>query len=140
MADRKMENIRRYHQLFPEYGLVFVGDSGQGDVEVGRQMLADLGDAVRGVFIHDVNETALDQPAAHPDEGIAYFDSYIAAAAAAWQAGIISADRALDVGNSAIADLEALVAIPAKVRKARMTEHQADLETLQSMVHADDTK
>ncbi len=32
MAARKIANIAHYRQLFPEYRLVFIGDSGQGDV------------------------------------------------------------------------------------------------------------
>ncbi len=139
MARRKMQNIRRYHQLFPEYGIVFVGDSGQGDVQVGREMLQELGDAVRAVFIHDVKETALNQPDAHHEPGIAFFNSYIAAAAAAWQAGVISSGQALGVGEAAISDLEALIAIPAKVREARLAEHRADLAALHKILRESDT-
>jgi hypothetical protein len=113
---------------------VFVGDSGQGDVQVGREMLRELGDAVRGVYIHDVKETPLDRPDAHHEPGISFFNSYIAAAGAAWQSGVISAPQALEVGEAAMTDLEALVAIPPKVREARLAEHRADLDTLRKMI------
>ncbi len=139
MAKRKLRNIRRYHQLFPEYGLVFVGDSGQGDVQVGREMVQELGEVVRGVFIHDVNETSLNQPKLHYEFGINYFDTYIAAAAAAWERGVISADQAVKVGNAAIADLEKLIAIPPKMREDRLAEHHADFATLRQLIAAPDT-
>ena len=140
MAKRKLRNIRRYHQLFPEYGLVFVGDSGQGDVQVGREMVQELGDVVRGVFIHDIRQQDLQHNDVTEKDGISYFDTYIAAAAAAWERGLLSAGQALKVGDAAIADLEKLIAIPPKMREDRLAEHQADFATLRKMIAARDTK
>lgn len=139
MAQRKLQNMRRYHQLFPEYGIVFVGDSGQGDAQAGREMLRELGKVVRAVFIHDIRQHDLQHSDVTGDDGITYFDTYTAAAAAAWQVGLISAGQALAVGEKAIADLEALVAIPPKVREARVAEHQADLDTLRSTFSREST-
>ncbi len=62
IAEKKFDNFRRFAQLFPEYGFVFVGDSGQGDVAFGEQMLAASPDSVRAVFIHDVVATAEPDP------------------------------------------------------------------------------
>jgi len=39
MAARKAENYQLYHALFPEFRVVWLGDSGQGDIATGLQML-----------------------------------------------------------------------------------------------------
>jgi hypothetical protein len=39
MAARKAENYKLYHALFPEFRVVWLGDSGQGDIATGLQML-----------------------------------------------------------------------------------------------------
>lgn len=90
MADRKMENIAHYRALFPEYGLVFIGDSGQGDVIVGRTMRETYPEAVRGIFIHDVVDTSTGERELHAAEGIEFFDTYPAAARAARQLDLVS--------------------------------------------------
>lgn len=139
MAARKIANVHQYHQVFPEYRFVFVGDNGQGDVDVGREMLRVFPEDVRGVFIHDIHETALNQPALHHEQGMEFFDTYIAAATAAWQNGIITYQQALEVGVEAIADLRKLALIPPQMRQDRLAEHQRDLEVLRSMHQPDVT-
>lgn len=57
MADGKLANIWHYRLLFPEYGVVFVGDSGQGDVLVGQRVREEHPEACPAVFIHDVVAT-----------------------------------------------------------------------------------
>lgn len=39
MATKKLDNFMAYHALFPEYRVVWLGDSGQGDMLVGKGML-----------------------------------------------------------------------------------------------------
>ncbi|RYG41478.1 hypothetical protein EON68_03040, partial [archaeon] len=39
MAAKKLDNFMAYHALFPEYRVVWLGDSGQGDMLVGKGML-----------------------------------------------------------------------------------------------------
>jgi len=57
MADGKINNLRHLGELYPEYELVFLGDSGQGDVIVAEKIRAEFGDRVRACFIHDVVDT-----------------------------------------------------------------------------------
>ncbi len=57
MADKKLDNMHLYMQLFPEYQYVWVGDSGQGDVIVAKALVASF--RAKGltpplIFIHDV--------------------------------------------------------------------------------------
>jgi hypothetical protein len=90
MAEKKLENISRFYELFGEYHLVFVGDSGQGDVIVGRELLRRFPGRVLGVFIHDVSATDPEERAESAASGIWFFDSYAAAATKAFEQGLIS--------------------------------------------------
>ena len=106
MAGAKIENFRRFRALMPETEVVFVGDSGQGDVEVGRRMLAADRDAVRLVLIHDV----VDTPEASRDElraeGIVLVDSPVGGALEAHAADLVSATSLAAVVEAAERDLD----------------------------------
>ncbi|NLG23651.1 MAG: App1 family protein, partial [Actinomycetales bacterium] len=90
IAERKMINFDRSRLLFPECQVVFIGDNGQADVEVGRAMLARDPDHVRAVFIHNVTGAGEDVRSALADEGIFLFDTYVEAAARAHELDLIS--------------------------------------------------
>lgn len=105
MAGAKMENFRRFRALMPETHVVFIGDSGQGDVEVGRRMLATDPKAVRLVLIHDVVETPAEERAALRSEGIIVVDSPVGGALEAYAAGLASASGLASVADAAERDL-----------------------------------
>ena len=108
MAARKLTNVRRYRRLFPEYRLVFLGDSGQGDVIVGEQLYARHGPAVRLVLIHDVVATDQAERQAYAERGIWFVDTYVGAALVAWRHGLISDGSLARVAAEAVADFERL--------------------------------
>lgn len=91
MAAKKVENIDHYAQLYPEYDLVFIGDSGQGDIAVGEAIVTAHPDVVKAVFIHDVVAMSDADKQALAAKGIWVVDTYIAAAAKAHELGLISA-------------------------------------------------
>ena len=91
MADGKLANIRQIRALYPEYRLIFLGDSGQGDVLVADDLLAEHPDAV--AFIHDVVDTPEAERDAHAARGVHFFDTYVGAASMARGLGLVSADR-----------------------------------------------
>lgn len=134
MAEKKLLNIRHYHALFPEYDIVFVGDSGQGDVNVGQRMLEEFPEDVRGVFIHDVKETSLDTRSHHTEQGIDFFDTYIAGAALAWRKGLLTEKQVRDVAEQAMRELDELAFRSDDDREARRAEHQRDLDAFEQMV------
>lgn len=102
IAERKMVNFDRSRLLFPECQVVFIGDNGQADVEVGRAMLARDPDHVRAVFIHNVTQAGEDVRAQLASEGILLFDTYAEAAARAHALGLISPEG-LERVRSAVA-------------------------------------
>lgn len=90
MAARKVENFRRFVALYPEYRYVWLGDSGQGDIEAARQFLHLARTELRvplSAFIHDITSSDTVTPTLDVDarvalarEGIAVFDTYVDAA------------------------------------------------------------
>lgn len=90
MADGKVENLRHMRALFPEYGLVFLGDSGQFDLRVAHDIKAEFGDAVVASFINDVAQTPDDERGALAAEGIYVNDTYVGAATKAFELGLIA--------------------------------------------------
>ncbi|HEX8438936.1 phosphatase domain-containing protein, partial [Archangium sp.] len=105
IAAMKLENFSRYVQLYPEYGFVFTGDSGQGDVAFGERMLATWPDAVRAVFIHDVVATPEPVRQTWRDKRIFFFDTYVGAAVEAFEVGVIARDGVARVARAAQEDL-----------------------------------
>ncbi|GAB3622131.1 hypothetical protein GCM10027418_02130 [Mariniluteicoccus endophyticus] len=91
IAEKKLENVDHYARLFPEYDLVFVGDSGQGDVMVGEEMMSRYPGIAKAVFIHDVVDTPEDERAGHAQRNVFFHDTYVGAAVAARRVGLISA-------------------------------------------------
>lgn len=105
MAGAKLENFRHFRALMPETEVVFIGDSGQGDVEVGRRMLAEDPSAVRLVLIHDVVDTPADERATLRSEGIVVVDTPVGGALEAYAVGLVSADGLASVVDAAERDL-----------------------------------
>lgn len=103
---KKLENIQHYRQLFPEYRLVWVGDTRQADLEVGQRLLAEAPDQTAGVFIHDVTGVGPSERTAYARTGLFVFDTFIGAAAAAHRQGLISLAGRDDVVRETMAALE----------------------------------
>jgi hypothetical protein len=101
MAEAKLENIAKLAQLFPEYSYVFIGDSGQGDVIVGKALLAEYGEKIDAVLIHDVKDHDEAARAELNEAGIFLFDTYVGAATKAYQLGLIGSQGLQMVINEA---------------------------------------
>jgi hypothetical protein len=126
IAAMKLENFSRYVQLYPEYGFVFTGDSGQGDVAFGEQMLAQWPDAVRAVFIHDVVATPEPVRQVWRDKRIFFFDTYVGAAVEAFAVGVISRDGVARVVQASREDMARVSFASEAQREARMAELERD--------------
>ena len=103
MAGRKIANIEHYHELYPEYRLVFIGDSGQGDVTVGERLLEQFDHVVDLVFIHDVVGIPDAERARLADLGVRVVDTWVDAARIAHAAGFIARaglDRVIEESRS----------------------------------------
>lgn len=126
IAARKLQNFEHERDLFPECRLVFVGDSGQADPQVGSEMLRRDPGFVARVFIHDVTGmSALDRRRMEAS-GITVFKTYSGAARAAVQAGFISDAGATRVHEAVIEGFEGDgVRDPAAMRATAVDEFSA---------------
>ena len=53
MGHRKYESYKKYSQVFPEYNFIFIGDSGQGDIDTSILMMKNHAN-VKFCFIHNI--------------------------------------------------------------------------------------
>lgn len=97
MKEGKLANFERYRGLFPEADVVFLGDSGQADIEVGLGMIAFDKNAVKAVFIHDVVATAPERRTDLAAQGVWLVDTYAGAALKARELGLITAEACDEV-------------------------------------------
>lgn len=129
MAEKKLANIERFLSLYPEADMVWVGDSGQGDVAVGMALIQQaraLRKPPPPVFIHDVVPSkALQRPKTPTEErqrlkreGILVFDSYVEAAMLAQQLGLITPQQAHRVADAAVAEIDACLFAPTDAEAA----------------------
>lgn len=90
MAAQKLENIQHQIDLFPEYHIVFFGDSGQGDLLVAAGLWDDQAHHLKAVFIHDVRQLDAARRASYTRQQIHLVDTYVGAATIARNLGLIS--------------------------------------------------
>lgn len=126
IAAMKFENFSHYLQLYPEYGFVFTGDSGQGDVAFGERMLTEHPEAVRAVFIHDVVDTPEAARETWRARRIFFFDTYLGAAVEAFGVGVISRDGVARVARAVREDLGQILFPDPAQREAREAEVARD--------------
>jgi len=111
-AFAKFRNFVQYAALYPESDLVFIGDSGQGDMLGGELMLYHQPERLRGVFIHQIlTDGSHGMFCPYPrspkdlDHGVSklvFFDTYVGAAIQAHQWGLISDGSLFLVAKAAI--------------------------------------
>jgi len=128
IAAMKFENFSRYVQLYPEYGFVFTGDSGQGDVVFGEQILATWPEQVRAVFIHDVVATPESVRQTWRDKRVFFFDTYVGAAVEAFEVGVIARDGVARVVGAAREDLARVTFASEAQLSARVLELERDIQ------------
>ena len=94
---RKLQNFDRERLLFPECRMVFIGDSGQADPQVGAEMVRRAPDFMAAVLIHDV--VGLDDEAkrALEAQGVRTFDTYAGAARQFAELGLLDPEEAEEI-------------------------------------------
>lgn len=108
MAERKLENMSRDRQLFPECRMVFIGDSGQADGDVGAQMHRIDPDHIVGTLLHDVVGLSAEQRQEWASHGVHVFDTYAGAAVHALRLGLLRPDQARAVAEAVREGIETL--------------------------------
>ena len=127
IAEKKLQNFVEYAQLYPEYGFVFIGDSGQGDAMFGKQMLVREPDRVKAVLIHDVVASDKATRRQWRDDGVILFDTYVGAAIEARTAELIDDDAVQRVIDAATRELDAIKFDSASQHYARRRDLDRDV-------------
>lgn len=117
MGERKFEVFLQYAQLHPQARFVFVGDSGEGDIDFALAFMTCLGDGLakdrrdRAALIHDVVQSdgvAPRTPAARRAElrlgGVHVFDTFAGAALELHQHGFLDANGLRTAAHGCLED------------------------------------
>ncbi|MFH1810231.1 MAG: phosphatase domain-containing protein [Pseudomonadota bacterium] len=137
IAEKKRENFDQFAALYPEYGFVFVGDSGQGDALLAQGLTADHGGQVPATFIHDVVGLPETQRASLAAQGVMVFDTYAGAALAAHNKGLIGLPALTKVARDSVAELKAVSFGDAAQRTARFEDLGRDLVAINALLPTD---
>jgi hypothetical protein len=103
ILEKKWHNIQRYKSLYPKSRFIFIGDSGQLDVELAQRMhtegFLELG------LIHDIIPY---RPLQWKEQfsGVYFFKTYTEAAIYAWERGVLSKEDAEFVCNESEKELK----------------------------------
>ncbi|WP_437724322.1 phosphatase domain-containing protein [Sorangium sp. So ce861] len=134
IAEKKLENFLEYRRLYPEYGFVFVGDSGQGDIHFGQRMLELAPEAVQAIFIHDVVATPERARQELAVGGVHLFDTYLGAAAVALERGLLGPEGAARVAEAALEAFAAIAFPSHEGREPRRLEMIRDVARLNELL------
>ncbi|GAA5162332.1 hypothetical protein [Ornithinimicrobium tianjinense] len=135
IAERKIQNMDRDRLLFPECRMVFVGDSGQADGDVGAQMHAKDPDHIVGTLLHNVTDLDDVARAEWAEHGVHVFDTYAGAAAHAVRLRLLRPDQAQEVAEATRTGLEALDLTLAQ-RSRLESDLAADLQAIEEAARA----
>lgn len=134
IADKKFDNWQQVGQLYPEYGSVFLGDSGQGDAIFGARAAATSGGDMRAVFIHNVTHLDDAAKADFATKGVFVFDTYVGAAAEAFKRGLIDKQGLTRVLEDAQHDFKGLSFSSGEQQAARQAELERDLAAARALL------
>lgn len=130
IADKKFQRMEELHQLYPEAGMLFVGDSGQGDALCGQKLSQTNWRDYRGTLIHDVVGLPDSQQQSLRKQQIYCFNNYLGAALEAQALALMSLEGVVRVANASIADFRGIHFDSEKQRQQRKQELQTDLARL----------
>jgi len=133
IAAKKFDNWQQVRQLYPEYGSVFIGDSGQGDASFGAKAVATSPSDMKRVFIHNVTHLDAAQKADFAKQGVYVFDTYVGAATEAYRDGLITRDGLQRVADAAQAELAQVKFDSPEKQAARQAELDRDLAALRNL-------
>lgn len=112
---RKFTNFERLLQQDPTgtiFQYIYVGDTGELDQEAGETMLREYPEVVKAIFLHSVSneEGPVNVPPPRLINGrpIVFFRTYVGAATAAMQLGLLDVDglqRVIDAARSMLSDV-----------------------------------
>ncbi|WP_289017127.1 phosphatase domain-containing protein [uncultured Ornithinimicrobium sp.] len=132
IAERKIQNMERDRLLFPECRMVFIGDSGQADGDVGAQMHARDPGHIVGTLLHNVTDLDEEARGEWASRGVHVFDTYAGAAVHAVRLGLLRTDQAREVAEAVRTGLDA-AALSSEQRHRLERDLAADVAALEAL-------
>jgi len=157
VGELKYKTFKQYCAMYPEYGYVFCGDDGQGDLLAGEMMMAEKNEEerVKAVFIHRViskgaalyNRSSVNTPHEIPKDAagsekafeiqceewekrnIFVTETYLRAAAHAFQVDLIDGEQLQKIGLNAIIEFDEIRCLYPANETKRWLEAEKDFET-----------
>ncbi len=130
IADKKFQRMDELRHLYPEYQLVFTGDSGQGDSLCGERLHLAGWPSYKATLIHDVVDTPEAERQRYREQGVHFFDTYVGAALEAQGLGQMDLPAVRRVAEAACQDFRQTAFINEEQRQARRVELERDLAKL----------
>lgn len=91
MAEQKARTLTQYRELYPELRFLFIGDSGQGDMDFSRTLLGRKPSPIERALIHKLGDHQPGSKSDHP--AIQTFEHYGEAAHILGQHGYLNEDQ-----------------------------------------------
>jgi hypothetical protein len=132
IAERKIQNMERDRLLFPECRMVFIGDSGQADGDVGAQMHERDPGHIVGTLLHNVTDLDEEARGEWASRGVHVFDTYAGAAVHAVRLGLLRTDQAREVAEAVRTGLDA-AALSSEQRHRLERDLAADVAALEAL-------
>ena len=114
-------------ELYPEKCVVFIGDNGQGDEELGVELFKE--NLVRKAFIHDIydDEPKMSSSVESPAPPTAYVgkervQTFVGAALAAYSSGLLSAEACCTIAVNTAKEFGAFGAFVSSRKKQRLKD------------------
>eukprot|EP00698_Gefionella_okellyi_P022721 TRINITY_DN756_c0_g1_i1.p1 TRINITY_DN756_c0_g1~~TRINITY_DN756_c0_g1_i1.p1 ORF type:complete len:464 (-),score=69.28 TRINITY_DN756_c0_g1_i1:513-1904(-) len=135
MATRKLWNLKRYEQLFPEYRFVMFGDSGQSDIGFLQRAVTQFGrDRIPLAVIHNVTALPSEQIQLCKQAGVDVVDTYVKAALLCFQKRLISEVGLQRVVQQAQKELNEVQFDSEAQRRQRWREMEQDVTEVAKMM------
>jgi hypothetical protein len=112
MAAKKLENFLHYRQIYPEVRFLFIGDNGQGDIDLGKVLAEKHRDQVVFIGIHNVYQEKRGEKPPRFDECVAadmrLFNTYVGIAFEVAKMGGLEFDAVQRVALAATEELSTI--------------------------------
>jgi len=129
-AKRKLRQVEEVRALYPEYGYVYTGDSGDIEQAVAKRLYGRNPRGMRGTFIQDVTGIDLGTRERLGNFDVMVFDNYAQAARLAYQRGLIDRKALERVAKATQSELSKVRFRTEKQRFARQAELRRELRLI----------
>ena len=127
IAAGKFAKFEEFKSLYPEYGFVFTGDSGQGDAIFAEKMMTKYPGAAKAAFIHDVVNTSQEKRGEMAQKSVIFFDTYVGAAVEALGKGLVAKTGLARVGRASVEEFKTMRFASDEQKAARLGELRKDI-------------